>query len=259
MEWRYFTEVVEGVKNLTKKLEGETGKIEQKCESYRPQLQKRPTPNELEDLNNLTKCLNEIQAELKEVQIKAASEKILINFAGATNSGKSSLINALLRSRRLPVGFMQTTMCSFQVCTTNEEEWSATLETETGETETGETVVLERSKNEKSVRDLLSKMSGKKHADDRKEMKIGTRTVVQVNWPKHLCEVQPLNVVLFDTPGLGENFESDEVVTESCREADIIVAVMDAMSPTKATVSKIFTYSIWRENCICWRNNSKTC
>lgn len=252
MEWRYFTEVVEGVKNLTKKLEGETGKIEQIYKSYWALLEEeRATLKEWEDMNELTKCLNEIQGELRNIQEKAVSKEILIKFVGATSSGKSSLINALLRSHRLPVGFMQTTMCSFKVCTTKEKEWTVTVKGENGET-----VCLASSENEKYVRDLLSKMSGKKHADDRKEMKIGTRTVVQVNWPKHLCEVLPLNVVLFDTPGLGENFESDEVVTESCREADIIVAVMDAMSPTKATVSKTFTYSIWRENCICWRNKA---
>ena len=234
MEWQYFTEVAERVKNLTKKLGGETGRIEQICKSYLELLQEEGAkPKEWEDFNELTKCLKEIQAELRNIQGKAASEEILIKFAGATSSGKSSLINALLRSRRVPVGFMQTTMCSIKICTTEEKEWSVTVTKENGETEG-----LSSSKSEKEIRDLLSNMSGKNHADEREKMRIGTRSVVQVNWPKHLCDVLPLNVVLFDTPGLGEDFESDEVVTESCREADIIVAVMDVMSPSKATVSK---------------------
>ena len=255
MEWQYFTKVAERVTNLTKKLEGETDTIEQICKSYLELLQEEGAkPKEWEDFNELTKCLKKVQAELRNVQEKAASEEILIKFAGATSSGKSSLINALLRSRRVPVGFMQTTMCSIKVCTTEKEEWSVTVTNENGETE-----CLSSSKSEKEVRDLLSNMSGKNHADKREEMRIGTRSVVQVNWPKHLCNVLPLNVVLFDTPGLGEDFESDKVVTESCREADIIVAVMDVMSPSKATVSKIFTYSIWRENCICCSNISKAC
>ena len=248
MEWRYLTEVAETVKILTRELDH----IEKICKSYWELLQKeKATPKELENVYELTKCLIEIQAELRNVQEKAASEEILITFAGPTSSGKSSVINALLRTPFLPVGFMQTTMCSIKVCTTKEKEWTVTVKGENGET-----VCLASSENEKYVRDLLSKMSGKKHADKREEMGISTRSVVRVHWPEHLCNVLPLNVVLFDTPGLGENFESDEVVTESCREADIIVAVMDAMSPTKATVSKIFTYSIWRENCICWRNKA---
>lgn len=255
MEWKYFTEKAERLKDLTKKLEGEIVKIEQINQSYWKLLQEElGTSEEWKDLNKLNEDLKDIQAELKKVQEKATSEKILIKFVGATSSGKSSLINALLRSSRLPVGFMQTTMCSFEVCTTKAKEWSVTIKDENGET-----VRQESSENEKDVRDLLSNMSGKEHANKRKEMGIGTRSVVQVNWPKHLCKVLPLNVVLFDTPGLGEEFECDQVVTESCREADILVAVMDAMSPSKATVSKKFNFSIWKENCICWINISKAC
>lgn len=255
MEWRYFKEVAEKLKNLTKKLEEETKKIEPTYESYLKQLQEElGTFEEWKDLHELNESLEEIQAELRKVQQKADSEKILIKFAGTTSSGKSSLINALLRSRRLPVGFMQTTMCSFKVCTTSKKEWSATVNKGNGKTEP-----LASSENEEDLKNLLSNMSGEEHAKKRKEMGIDTCTVVQVNWPEEQCKFLPLDVVLFDTPGYGEDEESDEVITESCREADIIVAVMDAMTPSKAIVSKIFTYSIWRENCICWRNNSKTC
>ena len=251
MEWEYFTEVADKVKNVTEKLTKETDNIEQTYNSYWKLLQEElVTAKEWQDLNELIKSLKDVQAELTEVQKKAASGKILIKFVGATSSGKSSLINALLQSYRLPVGFMQTTMCSFKVCTAKQEEWSVTVTNENGETK-----CLSSSKSETEIRDLLSNMSGHNHANDRKEMGIGTRSVVQVNWPEDQCKVLPLNVVLYDTPGLGE--DDDTVITESCREADIIVAVMDVMSPSKATVSEI--YSIWRENCICCSNISKAC
>ena len=253
MEWAHFTEIADKVKNVTEKLTKETDNIEQTYNSYWKLLQEElVTAKEWQDLHELIKGLKDVQAELTKVQEKAASGKILIKFAGATSSGKSSLINALLKSYRLPVGFMQTTMCSFKVCTAKQEEWSVTVTNEEGQTK-----CLSSSKTETEIRDLLSNMSGTNHANDRNEMGIGTRSVVQVNWPEDQCKVLPLNVVLYDTPGLGEDDESEKIITESCREADIIVAVMDVMSPSKATVSEI--YSIWRENCICCSNISKAC
>ena len=254
MKWKYFTEKAEKVNEATKKLKRESDKIKEKYNSDWKLLQDElETTEELQRLNELTELLEKVNAKLGNVGRKAESKKIRIKFAGATSSGKSSLINALLRSRCLPVGFKQTTMCSFEVCATEDKHWSAIVREENGQT-----VHQYSSENENDIKVLLSKMSGKKHANDRKEMGIGTRSVVQVNWPKDQCEVLTEHVVLSDTPGLGEDDKSDEVITESCREADIVVAVMDVMSPSKATVSKIFTYSIWRENCSCWRNSSKT-
>lgn len=242
MEWGYLTAVTEQVNKLTKSLEGETAKVKQLCESYRKLVHEElATPEESRDFDKVTEGLGEIQDELKIVQEKGASENIIIKFAGPTSSGKSSLINALLRSRRLPVGFMQTTMCSIKVCTTEGEEWSVTVTDKKGQTK-----CLSETKDEKAIKDLLSQMSGKQNSQDRKKLGIGPHSVVQLNWPRHLCQVLPKNVVLTDTPGLGEDVESDEVVTKSCREADIVVAVMDAMSPSKATVSKTCTDSIWR-------------
>ena len=234
MEWKQFTDVADTLKELTTRLQGETGKIEQICTEFSKHLHDElATPKECKDFSQIYECLAEIQDDLKNVKEKEASEEILIEFVGATSSGKSSLINALLREHRLPVGFMQTTMCSIKVCITEQKEWSVTV------TRDGETTLLSKERNEKEIKALLSQMSGLKHSKDRKELDIHTRSIVQVNWPRDQCRVLPLNVVLFDTPGFGEDEESMKVVTQSCREADIIVAVMDAMSPSKATVGKL--------------------
>ncbi len=237
MEWEQFIEVADTVKELTTKIQGETDKIVEICTDYNKLLRDElATPEEYKDLTQLIECLAEIQENLKNVKEKEASKNINIEFVGATSSGKSSLINALLRERRLPVGFMQTTMCSIKVCTTEQKEWSVTVTDENGET-----VVLSETNDEMAIKDLLSQMSGRKQSENREKLGIYTRSIVQVNWPKNLCKALPLNVVLFDTPGFGEDEESMEVVTQSCREADIIVAVMDAMSPSKATVGKLYT------------------
>ncbi|KAL9989158.1 hypothetical protein ACROYT_G003675 [Oculina patagonica] len=235
MEWEQFTDEVNKVKKVTTKIQEETKKIAAICTEYNKLLRDElATPEEYKDLNQLIECLAEIQKNLENVKGKEASKNINIVFLGTTSSGKSSLINALLRERRLPVGFMQTTMCSIKVCTTEQKEWSVTVTDENDKT-----VVLSETNDETAIKDLLSKMSGRTHSKEREELKINTRSIVQVNWPKELCEVLPLNVVLFDTPGFGEDEESMNVVTQSCREADIIVAVMDAMSPSKATLAKL--------------------
>lgn len=228
-----FTEVADKARTLTTKLKGENDKIKQICTEFSLGLRKElATPEECENFSQLNERLAEVQSELANVQEKQDTDKILIAFVGATSSGKSSLINALLQERRLPVGFLQTTMCSIKVCTTEQKEWSVSVTTKDGEKQ-----LLSQTTNEKAIKDLLSEMSGEEYSGERKKLGINTCSIVQVNWPRHLCEELPLNVVLLNTPGFEEDEESIEVVTKSCREADIIVDVMDAMSPSQAAVS----------------------
>ena len=81
-------------------------------------------PEECGELSQLSQSLNKVMDNLKNVREKETSKDIVIQFVGATSSGKLSLINALLRKRRPPVGSMQTTMCSIKVCITEDGEWS---------------------------------------------------------------------------------------------------------------------------------------
>ena len=100
---------------------------------------------------------------------------MIIQFVGATSSGKSSLINALLGESRPPVGFMQTTICSIKVCITENSEWRVKIIDENGSKET-----LTEGTNEKAASDRLSKMSGRENEQRWKEKGIGRRTIVQV-------------------------------------------------------------------------------
>ena len=81
-------------------------------------------PEECGELSQLSQSLNKVMGNLKNVREKETSKDIVIQFVGATRSGKSSLINALLSERRLPVGFMQTTMGSIKICIIEDSEWS---------------------------------------------------------------------------------------------------------------------------------------
>ena len=234
-----FAKVPEEVRKETKVLHDEIGTIQKKCKEYGEVLDKIATFEQLEEFRTSTTRLEGIVKELEAVQDKGASKEIVIQFVGATSSGKSSLINALLRLNPLPVAPMQTTMCSIKVCTTKEKKWSVTITGENGETE-----CLSETRDEEAIKRLLRQMSGKKYSDERKKLNIHAGSVVQVNWPAHLCTVLPLNVALVDTPGFGEKDEWNEVVTKSSGKADIIVAAMDAMSPSAETVSKICTVYI---------------
>ena len=72
----------------------------------------------------------------------------------------------------------------------------------------------------------------------REELKITAKSVIQLNWPKMLCKTLPENVVLYDTPGFGEDSEVFEVLKKSCKKADILVAVMETKTPSLQRVSK---------------------
>ena len=155
--WRKFSSLVEEqVEKLTKPLQEDTEKIAYILKDYEERLSvEGATLKEYDELSQLSQSLNKVMDDLKNVREKEASKDIVIQFVGATGSGKSSLINALLGERRLPVGFMQTTMCSFRVCNTENSEWSIEIIGENGRKE-----ILSEGTDDKTVSNLLNKMGG---------------------------------------------------------------------------------------------------
>ena len=79
----------------------------------------------------------------------------------------------------------------------------------------------------------------------------------QINWPASKCKKLPRNVILCDTPGFGENDEDMELVTQTCKKADIIVAVMDSMSPSRGRVSKMHMFLLFTESIVSIRLMAK--
>ena len=185
--------------------------------------------------------LMQTEVELKEELKKAVSENVAIVFVGCTSSGKSSVINALLQDSRLPVDKIQTTMCRIQVRPTADEEWSVVR------------IGCEEplpDMNQEDLKALLSKMSGE---SEREKLGIDSRSVIQVNWPRRLCS--PLeNIILIDTPGFKEDDDGDKVVFDSCKEAEILVAVMDCKSPSINNVRKCIRYFIIAPGLFNWQN-----
>lgn len=235
MEWKQFLETTAGkVMTLTTKVQEEMNEVEKICETYETFLKiELATPEEYKKYSELKERNEETQRSLTNVQGKA-SEQLVIQFVGATSSGKSSVINALLREDRLPVGYRQSTLCSIKVCTTTNNEWSIDLLDENGKLKNK---ISESVKDEGKIKEILTRMSGDEGIQFRRDLTIGARSILRVNWPQELCKVLPTNVVLIDTPGIGEDAVSDTVTTELGKQADIIVAVMDLRRPSKKEVS----------------------
>ena len=192
-------------------------------------------PCESEKMKQLHDNLNETVVKLGEELKKAQSKDVAIVFVGCTCSGKSSLINALFRDRFLPVSFLQTTMCKIQVRPTA-DEWSVD--------QVGcEKPLLNHGRGREDVMAFLGKISDVSNSAEREELNIDSHSVIQVKRPYPLC-ILPKNIVLIDTSGYKENPDGDEVVLDSCKEADILVAVMDVESHSMHDVRRCIHYFI---------------
>ena len=192
-------------------------------------------PREPEIMRKLRGKLNKTVDKLGEELKKAISEDVAIVFVGRTSSGKSSLINALFRNRFLPVTTVQTTMCKIQVRPTA-DEWSVD--------QVGcEKPLLNQPRGREDVVAFLKKISEVTNSAEREELNIDSHSVIQVKSP-HPRFILPKNIVLIDTPGSKENPAGDVVVLDSCKEADILVAVMDVGSPSIHDVRRCIRYFI---------------
>ena len=231
-EWDDFKETAEKIEDLRANIQSLTEAIEEVrgvCNEFSKEYLDK-IPREPEEIQMLRDKLKEMVVELKDELKKAVSEDIAIVFVGRTSSGKSSLINALLRESRLPVKKAQTTMCKIQVRPTAETEWSVEM--------LGCEKPVFSKMSKEDVKALLSKMS---NAAEREKLNIDSHSVIQVNWPRHLCTL-PENIVLIDTPGCSESTDGNKVVLDCCKEADILVGVMDFMSPSIEFVRKCLRY-----------------
>ena len=232
--WKILKTVVRKAKKDRTKLQELKENNHKLCKTYLDHLrQDLATPDECQSVKHTEEQLQEIKEDLERIQEKT-SDRVVIEFVGATSSGKSTLINALIREERLPAGFTETTMCLIEIYTTDDEEWSVKVNGET----------LSDRKDKEGIRDLLTAMSKEDVRKERSDLNINEGSVVRVGWPKKFSRRLPQNVVLVDSPGYGEDENCDQIVKNSCQKADIIVAVMDSMSPSKAHVSKCYRCAV---------------
>ena len=229
-QWETLRIVIQEAEDDRKNLQNLKEFIHELYKTYLDHLsQEKGTPDECKSVEYIEGQLQEIQGDLERIQKKAYS-KVVIEFVGATSSGKSTLINAFTREERLPTGFAETTMCLIEIYTTDDEEWSVKVNDK----------MLSDVKDMEGIRDLLTSISQEDVRNERSDLNINEGSVVRVGWPKKRSKKLPENVVLVDSPGYGETKNCDRIVKESCQKADIIVAVMDSMSPSIKHVSKCY-------------------
>ena len=231
--WEEFRETVQKVKGeLSNKIQSltEASKDFEEicdvyCEKYKSEVKIKKSQNDL----------RQMIGGLKDEHKKAVSKDVTVVFVGKTNSGKSSLINALLRDDRLPVGEGTTTMCTIQVRPTPDKLWSV-IDTVSG-------TILSDKMDKEAVKRYLDALVTDETEEQMKKENITSKSIVQVNWPSDLCNL-PEDIVLVDTPGVGEIEDFEQVVADSFKIADLIVAVINLDSPSMKDVSNVYTVHI---------------
>ena len=228
-KWDEFRDTVQKVKGeLSNKIQSLTEALKEVEEISDECHKKYNNKHLLESETTTQRDLKQMAFTMKEL-LKAVAEDITIVFVGRTGSGKSSLINALLRDDLLPTGRCFTTMCTFEVRPTPDEMWSV----KDTDTET----ILSKIKDKEEVKKFLDALVNEKTKEEREKQNINCDSVILVNWPRDSGSL-PEDIVLVDTPFLEENHH--HFVFNYCKKADMIVAVMDFSAPSLSDVSTVY-------------------
>lgn len=97
--------------------------------------------------------------------------------------------------------------------------------------------------DKEAVKEYLDALVPDETEKQRKKENITSKSIVLVNCPSDLCNL-PEDIVLVDTPGMAEIEDYDQVVADSFKIADLIVAVINLDSPSMKDVSNVYTVHI---------------
>ncbi|XP_068262453.1 mitofusin-1 isoform X4 [Nyctibius grandis] len=182
--------------------------------TYRnPELEHVVTADELAKIQAYKNKLAVIGEVLSRRHMKVA-------FFGRTSSGKSSVINAMLRDKVLPSGIGHTTNCFLSVEGTDGDKAY---------------LMTEGSDEKKSVK-TVNQLAHALHMD--KDLKAGC--LVHVFWPKSKCALLKDDLVLVDSPGTDVTTELDSWIDKFCLDADVFVLVANSESTLMNTEKQFF-------------------
>ncbi|XP_028259140.1 mitofusin-1-like [Parambassis ranga] len=143
-----------------------------------------------------------------------------VAFFGRTSSGKSTVINAMMKDRVLPSGIGHTTNCFLSVEGTDDDK--AYLKTEGSE-------------EEQSIK-TINQLAHALHMDE----SLDTGCLVHVFWPKTKCALLRDDLVLVDSPGTDVTSELDSWIDKFCLDADVFVLVANSESTLMNTEKHFF-------------------
>lgn len=166
-----------------------------------------------------TKKIADYVNKCKGIREVLARDHMKVAFFGRTSSGKSSVINAMLRDKILPSGIGHTTNCFVQV------EGS----------ENGEAYLITEENSEKQ-----NVMSVGKLAHALCDEKLQESQLVRIFWPRDKCTLLRDDVVLVDSPGVDITPNLDEWIEKHCLDADVFVLVLHAQSTLMITEKSFF-------------------
>jgi len=157
--------------------------------------------------------------KVKGIRDVLSRDHMKVAFFGRTSNGKSSVINAMLRSKILPSGIGHTTNCFLQV--EGSENGESYLMTEDS---------LEK-QNVKSVGQLAHALCKEKLSESQ---------LVRIFWPREKCCLLRDDVVFVDSPGIDVSPNLDEWIDKHCLDADVFVLVANAESTIMVTEKNFF-------------------
>lgn len=140
-------------------------------------------------------------------------------FFGRTSNGKSTVINAMLRSKILPSGMGHTTNCFIQVEGCDNAEGYVLTEDSTEQ------------KHINSIRELANALSS---------FRLRPNSLIRICWPKEKCSLLRDDVVLVDSPGIDVSPDLDSWIDKFCLDADVFVLVANAESTLMQTEKNFF-------------------
>ncbi|XP_071806947.1 transmembrane GTPase Marf-like isoform X2 [Asterias amurensis] len=171
-----------------------------------------------------TKCemkLKDLIKKIESICVIIGRDKMKAVIFGMTSSGKSALINALLRDNVLPSLCGETTAAFITVEGTDSQTKHAKVENRDG------------SHKQISMEDVWKRSnvleSGVMSCDE-----------ITVYWPKGKCELLKNELVIIDCPGMCTTSATDTQVTKYCKDADIHIFVVSSISSLNEQACNFF-------------------
>lgn len=170
-----------------------------------------------------TARLMEINGSIKTIRTVLSRNQMKVAFFGRTSNGKSTVINAILHDKVLPMGYGHTTGCFLQVQGLQENEPYLQVQR-------GDKLEIER----RSIQEV------DEIANALKSGSLESSTLVKIYWPINKCPLLKYDVVLVDSPGVDVKENLDFWIDQHCHDADVFILVSNAESTLNIAEKNFF-------------------